>query len=79
MWGALWGTIVIVVLPELLKRVNDDITNLVFGVLLVGIMIFWRRGDLRSVEADSECGSPPGATRRPDRRSRGSSGPPCRF
>ena len=23
-WGAVWGTIVIVVLPELLKRVNED-------------------------------------------------------
>jgi branched-chain amino acid transport system permease protein len=45
LWGALWGTIVIVVLPELLKRVNDDVTNLVFGVLLVLIMIFWQRGE----------------------------------
>jgi branched-chain amino acid transport system permease protein len=45
LWGALWGTIVIVVLPELLKRINDDVTNLVFGVLLVGIMIFWQRGE----------------------------------
>jgi branched-chain amino acid transport system permease protein len=38
-WGALWGTLAIVILPELLKRVNEDITNLVFGVLLVVIMI----------------------------------------
>ncbi len=45
LWGALWGTIVITVLPELLKRVNDDLTNLVFGVLLVGIMVFWRSGE----------------------------------
>jgi branched-chain amino acid transport system permease protein len=67
MWGALWGTIVIVVLPELLKRVNDDITNLVFGVLLVGIMIFWRRGDLNpwrqlrawlAARRDKTAGSP---------------------
>ena len=41
-WGALWGTLVIVILPELLKRVNEDITNLVFGVLLVAIMILWQ-------------------------------------
>ncbi len=39
-WGALWGSLVIVILPEILKRVNDDLTNLVFGVLLVVIMIF---------------------------------------
>ena len=67
LWGALWGTIVIVVLPELLKRVNDDITNLVFGVLLVGIMIFWRRGDLNpwrqlrvwlATRRDKTAGSP---------------------
>jgi branched-chain amino acid transport system permease protein len=42
LWGALWGTVVIVVLPELLKRVNQDLTNLVFGVLLIVIMIFWQ-------------------------------------
>ncbi len=42
MWGALWGTLVIVILPEVLKRVNEDITNLVFGVLLIAIMIFWQ-------------------------------------
>ncbi len=48
LWGALWGTIVIVVLPEILKRVDDDMTNLVFGVLLVVIMIFGHRGE-RSV------------------------------
>jgi branched-chain amino acid transport system permease protein len=42
LWGALWGTLVIVILPELLKRVNEDITNLVFGVLLIAIMIFWQ-------------------------------------
>jgi branched-chain amino acid transport system permease protein len=50
-WGALWGTLVIVILPELLKRVNEDLTNLVFGVLLIAIMVLsgggttsvWRR------------------------------------
>jgi branched-chain amino acid transport system permease protein len=41
-WGAFWGTVAIVVLPEILKRVNEDITNLVFGVLLIAIMIFWQ-------------------------------------
>jgi branched-chain amino acid transport system permease protein len=45
-WGALWGTIVIVVLPELLKRVNQDLTNLVFGVLLIAIMVLSSRGRL---------------------------------
>ncbi len=44
-WGALWGTLAIVILPELLKRVNEDITNLVFGVLLILIMIFSREGE----------------------------------
>jgi branched-chain amino acid transport system permease protein len=41
-WGAFWGTVAIVALPEILKRVNEDITNLVFGVLLIAIMIFWQ-------------------------------------
>ena len=44
-WGALWGSIVIVVLPEILKRFNEDVTNLVFGVLLIIIMIFSGRQD----------------------------------
>jgi branched-chain amino acid transport system permease protein len=39
LWGAVWGTLVIVILPELLKRVNDDLTNLVFGVLMIAIMV----------------------------------------
>ena len=43
LWGALWGTLAIVILPELLKRVNDDLTNLVFGVLLIAIMVLWQR------------------------------------
>ncbi len=41
-WGAMWGTLAIVILPELLKRVNDDVTNLVFGVLLIAIMVLWQ-------------------------------------
>ncbi len=49
-WGALWGTAVIVILPEILKRVNGDVTNLIFGILLVAIMVFWqgRTGNLWS-------------------------------
>ena len=51
LWGALWGTLVIVILPELLDRINEDLTNLVFGVLLIAIMVLpgnrnldvWRR------------------------------------
>ena len=43
-WGALWGTLAIVILPEILKRVNEDVTNLVFGLLLIVIMIFSREG-----------------------------------
>ncbi len=48
-WGAFWGTAAIVILPEILKRVNQDVTNLVFGVLLIAIMVFWqgRTGGLR--------------------------------
>ena len=49
-WGALWGTLAIVILPELLKRVNDDLTNLVFGVLLILIMILWQ-GRTQSLSA----------------------------
>jgi branched-chain amino acid transport system permease protein len=41
-WGALWGTVVIVVLPELLKRLGvEDYRDLVFGALLVAIMILF--------------------------------------
>jgi branched-chain amino acid transport system permease protein len=54
-WGALWGTIVIVVVPELLKLLEDfinraygvevrltDWSNLVFGLLLIAIMVLWQ-------------------------------------
>jgi branched-chain amino acid transport system permease protein len=41
-WGALWGSLAITILPEILKRVNEDVTNLVFGLLLIAIMVFWR-------------------------------------
>ena len=43
------------ILPELLKRVNEDITNLVFGVLLIAIMILWQ-GRSQGLLADS-CGA----------------------
>lgn len=46
LWGAVWGTIIIVILPEILGRVNDDLTNLVFGVLLIAIMVLSGRGRL---------------------------------
>lgn len=43
-WGAVWGTFVLSLLPEVLKQVGDgayqDYTNLIFGVLLIVIMIF---------------------------------------
>jgi branched-chain amino acid transport system permease protein len=40
LWGAVWGTFFMMILPELLKEFNQDYTNLVFGVLLIAIMIF---------------------------------------
>ena len=46
LWGAVWGTIVIVILPEILDRVNEDLTNLVFGVLLIVIMVLSGTGGL---------------------------------
>lgn len=65
-WGALWGSVVIVVLPEILRRFNEDVTNLVFGVLLIVIMIFsggqvrdfrpWRR--LRRPKQGRQSGPP---------------------
>jgi branched-chain amino acid transport system permease protein len=46
LWGAVWGTLVIVLLPEILKHVNQDLTNLVFGALLIIIMVVAGRGRL---------------------------------
>jgi branched-chain amino acid transport system permease protein len=54
-WGAVWGTFVLALLPEVLKQAGDgayqDYTNLIFGLLLIVIMIFlpggivsWRQG-----------------------------------
>jgi branched-chain amino acid transport system permease protein len=68
-WGAFWGTLAIVILPELLKRVNDDVTNLVFGVLLIFIMVVWQgrtQGLWQSLKAwrggrTHDGAAPPGA------------------
>lgn len=82
LWGALWGTIVIVILPEILKRVNDDVTNLVFGVLLIAIMLLgqgrnhglwptikrWRRGRSEEVEATAPGGEVMGTSADSERR-----------
>ncbi|MCZ7661947.1 MAG: branched-chain amino acid ABC transporter permease [Thermoleophilia bacterium] len=38
-WGAVWGTLVMMILPEYLKQ-YEDATNLVFGILVIVIMIF---------------------------------------
>lgn len=38
-WGALWGTLAVTVLPEIIKRIDEDATNLVFGVLLIVIVV----------------------------------------
>ena len=54
-WGALWGTVVIVILPELLGRLGlEDYEHLVFGVLLIAIMVLWQgrtRGLWQSLRA----------------------------
>lgn len=39
-WGAVWGTLLMMFLPEYLKRFNQDYTNLTFGILMIVIMIF---------------------------------------
>ena len=39
-WGAVWGTLLMMFLPEYLKRFNQDYTNLTFGLLMIVIMIF---------------------------------------
>ena len=44
-WGAVLGTLLLVLLPEYLRR-YDDYTNLVFGVLVIVIMIFLPSGML---------------------------------
>lgn len=48
-WGALWGTIVIVGLRVVLTRLGlEDYQNLVFGVLMVALMVLWS-GDARGL------------------------------
>jgi len=68
LWGAVWGTLVIVILPEILQRVNEDVTNLVFGVLLIAIMVWQgRSGGLGrimkgwGIGKDRQNTAPPGA------------------
>jgi branched-chain amino acid transport system permease protein len=39
-WGAVWGTLLMMFLPEYLKRFNQDYTNLTFGLMMIVIMIF---------------------------------------
>jgi branched-chain amino acid transport system permease protein len=39
-WGAVIGTFVLMLLPEYLKRWDQDYINLVFGIMLILIMIF---------------------------------------
>ncbi len=39
-WGAVWGSALMILLPEYLKRYNQDYTQLVFGVMLILTMIF---------------------------------------
>jgi branched-chain amino acid transport system permease protein len=57
-WGAVWGTAVIMIIPEVLKNAGggkyQDYTNLVYGVILILIMIFlpggivgWREAGAR--------------------------------
>jgi branched-chain amino acid transport system permease protein len=43
-WGAVWGTLLMMLLPEYIKRFNEDYTYLVFGLLLIVIMIFMPGG-----------------------------------
>lgn len=38
-WGAVWGTLLITILPEIVKRINEDAVNLVFGILIIMIVV----------------------------------------
>jgi branched-chain amino acid transport system permease protein len=53
-WGALWGTLAIVILPEIIKRFNEDAVNLVFGILLILIVVLLpvKSGPLARVAQD---------------------------
>jgi branched-chain amino acid transport system permease protein len=43
-WGAVWGTALMMLVPEFLKNFNQDYTNLAFGLLLIVVMIFLPTG-----------------------------------
>jgi len=77
LWGPVWGTIVIVVLPELIKRVNEDATYLVFGLLLIAIMVLFplRSGPLK--EWLERLGGGKSARGPAGRRDRGPGRPPA--
>lgn len=53
-WGALWGTLATVILPEIIKRIDEDAVNLVFGVLLILIVVLLpvKSGPLARVARD---------------------------
>jgi branched-chain amino acid transport system permease protein len=68
-WGALWGTVAIEVIVELLERLGlEDYSNLVFGIVLVAVMVLSRgrtRGLWQTIRAwrsrrSVECASTPG-------------------
>jgi len=43
-WGAVWGAGLMVLLPEVLARYNEDYTLLAFGLLVIVVMIFLPEG-----------------------------------
>lgn len=53
-WGALWGTLAIIILPEVIKRFDEDAVNLVFGILIIVIVVLLpvRSGPLARVAND---------------------------
>lgn len=55
-WGALWGAVLVAVVPELLKRFGlEDYTMLVFGLLLVAVAIL-TQGAGRRIWVAAVCG-----------------------
>ncbi|NLE73220.1 MAG: branched-chain amino acid ABC transporter permease [Actinobacteria bacterium] len=56
-WGALWGTLATVILPEVIKRIHEDAVNLVFGILLILIVVLLpvKSGPLARVAHDVRC------------------------
>lgn len=53
-WGAWWGTLVVTILPEIIKRFDEDATNLVFGLLIILIVVLLplKEGPLRRLSED---------------------------